>query len=98
AIFAKRTVYRESGAERLRYIILILIGGYEDAVVMGNKVNVERVWETTSAKQEIPADQDQDNIAQTFSSTLAVDGALGKNRCQDPDNEKQYPTTADDIS
>jgi len=28
AIFTKRTVYRESGAERLRYIILIVIGWY----------------------------------------------------------------------
>lgn len=28
AIFTKRTVYRESGAQRLRYIIPIVIGGY----------------------------------------------------------------------
>jgi protein-S-isoprenylcysteine O-methyltransferase len=28
AIFTKRTVYRESGAERLRYVVLIVIGWY----------------------------------------------------------------------
>ena len=64
---------------------------------MGNDADVERVWETGPAKQEIAADHDREHVAQTLGAALAVDGALGEDRSQQPDNDKDAPATADDI-
>src|SRR5689334_24350234 len=56
--------------------------GNKDGIGLGNDLEVKRVGEMVSAEQEIPADQDQDHVAQALGSALAVDAALGEERSQ----------------
>jgi hypothetical protein len=49
------------------------------------------------AEEEIPADHDRDEVAQTLGGAFVVNRALGKDRGQDPDDEKYAPTNADNI-
>ena len=62
---------------------------------MRDDLDVERVGETISAKEEIAADQDRDRVAKTLCSALAEDGAFGEDRSQQPDNEKDAPASGD---
>src|SRR5437588_4309957 len=53
--------------------------------------------ETVATEEEIPADDDWDQVAQTPHSALVVNGALGEYRGQDPDDEKDAPANTDNI-
>src|SRR2546423_15608757 len=58
---------------------------------------VEWGGETVAAKEEIPAEQDRDDVAQTPGAALVIHGALGEERCQHPDHEEDAPANADNV-
>ena len=64
---------------------------------MGNDAQVERGRKTESAEEKIAAEQNRDGIAQTLRSAFTIHRALGEDRSQQPDNEKNAPASADNI-
>src|SRR5947207_446061 len=68
-----------------------------DEVGLGNDGDVEWGRETVPAKEEIPADQDRDDVAQTLGAALVIHGALGEERCQHPDHEEDAPADGDNV-
>lgn len=64
---------------------------------MGNDAGVEWVPEMVTAEEKIAPDQDRDSIAQTLGAAFTINRSLGEDRSQQPDNEKNDPTSADNI-
>jgi len=64
---------------------------------VGNDADIERVPEMVAAEEKIAADQDRDGIAQTLGVAFTIHRSFGEYRSQQPDNEKDAPTSADNI-
>ena len=64
---------------------------------MGNDAGVERVRQMVAAEEKIAPDQDRDGVAQTLDAAFTIDRSLGEYRSQQPDDEENNPTSADNI-
>src|SRR5437763_9187229 len=64
---------------------------------MWDKVNVQRGSYAIAARHQIPSDHDGEHVAQPAADALTIDGALGEQRRQNPDDKKNDPASADNV-
>jgi hypothetical protein len=72
-------------------------GGNKNGTGVGNDAGVERVRQMVAAEEKIAPNQDRDGVAQTLGAAFTIDRSLGEYRSQQPDNEENNPTSADNI-
>ena len=60
-------------------------------------MKIERLGEPLAFENQVTADQDRDHVPQPLPPAFLIDGSLGPERCDQPDNGKQNPAVADDI-